>query len=163
LTSAAAAGGGGPGATTLYDYDPAGNRTTRTRAGVPTGYSYDRADRLLATRLNGTPLHTYTVINAGDLTRRVGGTVDDRFGYDQARRLTSSSVADFPAPGRTTTATYACDGDIEWDKRATSDVRGPKSKGTRGVRRPVGALGERRPSSPESTGQGKGNLGVVLG
>jgi YD repeat-containing protein len=39
-------GAGAPAGATGYAYDPAGNRTTRTRVGTATAYAYDRAHRL---------------------------------------------------------------------------------------------------------------------
>jgi RHS repeat-associated protein len=79
LTSAVVTGGD----STSYAYDPVGNRLTRTRNGIPTGYAYDRADRI--TSAGGV---SHTVNAAGNLTARGGDTL----GYDQAHRLTTATV-----------------------------------------------------------------------
>ncbi|MCC6174086.1 MAG: hypothetical protein IT305_02175 [Chloroflexi bacterium] len=79
LTSAA----GGPAGTTSYSYDPVGNRLTRVRGSTTTSYSYDRADRIASA--GGV---SYSVDANGNLIAR--GT--DTFAYDQANRLTQTTV-----------------------------------------------------------------------
>ena len=86
---------------TTYEYDPAGNRKTRTKAGASTSYTYDKADRITAA--GGV---SYTVNAAGNLAARGS----DSFAYDQAHRLTSATVGG-------TTSTYTYDGD---GKRAST-------------------------------------------
>ena len=67
-----------------------------------TAYTYDKADRI--TSAGGV---TYTVNATGNLTSRVGGSVNDSFTHDQANRLTVSSIGGAP----TITASYAYNGD----------------------------------------------------
>ncbi len=100
LTGAARASG-----LTSYSYDPVGNRVSKVLAGATTSYGYDRADRITAA--GGA---TYIVNGAGNETARGS----DSFAYDQANRLTSSTV------GGTSNA-YAYDGD---GKRVSSTVGG---------------------------------------
>jgi RHS repeat-associated protein len=72
------------GVNTTYTYDRVGNRLTRSRLGITASYSYDRADRITqAGQL------TLSVNAAGNETAR--GV--DSFGYDQANRLISATVA----------------------------------------------------------------------
>src|SRR5439155_14436900 len=80
---------------TAYTYDPTGNRLTTNKGGSTTTYTYDRADRL--TNVGGV---AYTVNAAGNQT----GRGPDTFAFDQANRLTTSSVSG-------TTTTYAYNGD----------------------------------------------------
>src|SRR5205823_5122936 len=85
----------GASGTTSYQYDPAGNRQTKTANGTPTSYSYDRADRLTLAADT-----SYTLDANGNTTARGS----DTFTYDQANRLLRATIAGV-------TTTYAYDGD----------------------------------------------------
>jgi RHS repeat-associated protein len=99
LTSAS----GGPSGSTTYSYDPTGNRLTRVRNSTSISYAYDRADRI-----SSAGAASYTVNANGNLTARGS----DSFSYDQANRLTSTTVG-------STTASYVYDGA---GKRASKTV-----------------------------------------
>jgi RHS repeat-associated protein len=88
-------GAAGPSGTTIYGYDPNGNRLSKVLSGQTTNYSYDKADRILTA---GTT--SYTVNTAGNLTNRGS----DSFSYDQPNRLTSATTS-------TGSGTYVYDGD----------------------------------------------------
>jgi RHS repeat-associated protein len=96
-----------------YQYDLVRNRTRRDQGTAnllplpKTTYSYDKADRLLSTTLNDTTTTSYTVNAAGNLLSRVGGSINDSFAYDEANRLTGSTVSGSPS----STASYAYNGD----------------------------------------------------
>jgi RHS repeat-associated protein len=81
-----------PDVSTTYTYDPVGNRTRRLRAtprgSETTDYGYDRADRIQAAGAT-----TYNVDANGNIVSRSGLLGPDTFVYDQANRLTQSSLA----------------------------------------------------------------------
>jgi uncharacterized protein RhaS with RHS repeats len=68
----------------------------------------------------------YTLDDAGNMTSRVGGAVNDSFQYDQANRLTRAVVG-LPSP---TTSTYAYNGD---GVRVSKQVSGQTNATTRYV------------------------------
>jgi len=90
-----------------YWYDLANNRTQRVQGPdgeqVTTAYTYTKADHLLTAG----PV-TVTVDQNGNLTRRLGGSVDDTFVYDQANRLVRAVIYESGTPA---TTTYTYDGD----------------------------------------------------
>ena len=90
-----------------YWYDLANNRTQRVQGPdgeqVTTAYTYTKADHLLTAG----PV-TVTVDQNGNLTRRLGGSVDDTFVYDQANRLVRATIVESGTPVVTT---YTYDGD----------------------------------------------------
>jgi RHS repeat-associated protein len=91
-----------------YWYDRAGNRTQRTQgpdaSPLTTTYAYDKADRPTAAGAVAV-----TVNENGNLARRLGGTVDETFTYDQADRLVGAVIAEGGTP-YTTAYTYDGDG-----------------------------------------------------
>jgi RHS repeat-associated protein len=72
--------------TTLYTYDPMGNRASVTHNGVATAYTYDLADRLAAA---GTV--TYAYDENGNRISRVEGSSTSSYAYDYENRLTQIS------------------------------------------------------------------------
>ena len=86
----------GPAGPATYEYDAVGNRTSLTRNGTTTAYTYDKADRI--TSAGGT---AHTVDANGNLTVRGA----DSIAYDQANRLTRATVG-----GQATTFAYDGDG-----------------------------------------------------
>jgi RHS repeat-associated protein len=72
--------------TTLYTYDPMGNRASATHNGVATAYTYDLADRLAAA---GTV--TYAYDGNGNRISRVEGSATSSYAFDYENRLTQIS------------------------------------------------------------------------
>ena len=102
LTSAS----GGPAGSTTYSYDPTGNRLTRVRNSTSISYAYDRADRI-----SSAGAASYTVNANGNLTARGS----DSFSYDQANRLTGTTVG-------STAASYVYDGAGKRASKAVSST-----------------------------------------
>ncbi|HXI17089.1 MAG TPA: hypothetical protein VNM48_12030, partial [Chloroflexota bacterium] len=90
-----------------YWYDRVGNRETRTQgpdaSPLTTTYSYDKADRITSAGAVA-----ITVDETGNLTRRLGGQVNDTFVYDQANQLVRAVIYESGTP---VTTTYTYDGD----------------------------------------------------
>ncbi|MBV9322282.1 MAG: hypothetical protein JO352_00685 [Chloroflexi bacterium] len=94
-----------PSGSTVYSYDPNGNRLSKVLGGNSTSYTYDKSDRILTAGST-----SYTVNVAGNVTARGS----DAFGFDQANRLTSATTG-------TGSGTYWYDGD---GKRLSKAVAG---------------------------------------
>ncbi|AKG41407.1 YD repeat protein [Streptomyces xiamenensis] len=105
----------GSEATTTYEYDPVGNRLTRTAPDAQTAYSHDAADQLTQT-VTGTDTVTYTYDADGNQT----AAGPDTFTYDAAGRLTDVNAGD-----KTVTYTYDADGN-----RTTAAVDGKHERTT---------------------------------
>ena len=88
-----------------FTYDPSGNRSTRTRGGLTTNYSYADADQLLS-ETTGPLVTTYEYDANGNRTRRIGTdplAPLSLYGYDIENRLVSVQQG-------TTLAEYRYDG-----------------------------------------------------
>jgi YD repeat-containing protein len=72
-----------------YNYDDAGNLTSRTVYGVSTSFAYDAADQLLS-ETTGTDVVGYTYDGNGNrLSKTVNGVVEG-YSYDDGDKLLSA-------------------------------------------------------------------------
>jgi RHS repeat-associated protein len=96
---------------TVYTYDPAGNRLTHTTDGILTSYTYDVVDQLISTTTAGVTT-TYTYDPRGNLITEASPTETTTYAWNGRNQLSAVTLPD------TTVISY----DYDYDGRRVSQT-----------------------------------------